>query len=238
MKAANARPLRRHVVLHTKNLAESQSLTSHIWSKHTSRVIGRGGFESTISRLPLGRSWLCHVDCRSPMHVAANGSRAKIIVYLPLAGSMKISVAGEMLSAVPGGPVLIPPATQSEFRATPIRCILLEIPSAKLQSELFGIGWTAGRIHPMAWKPGGSGSGDITDTMRFVLERLSRRDNGERSPVFQRRLEALVVTCLAEAVAARHGQRQPAQQKIGCVTLDEMKKKSPAASTQTAATRN
>ena len=130
-----------------------------------------------------------------------------------------------MLSAVPGGPVLIPPATPSEFRGTPIRCILLEIPSAKLKSELSGLGWTAGRIPPMAWKPGGADSGDITDTMRFVLEHLSDGANGVRSPVFQRRLESLLVTCLAEAVAARHGQRRLVQQKIGRITLDEMKKK-------------
>jgi len=225
MRTVKARPLRRHVVLHTKNLAESQSLTSHIWSKHTSRVIGGGAFDSAISRLPLGRSWLCHVDCRSPMHVSAEGSRTKIIVYLPLAGSMKIRVAGNILSAVPGGPALIPAATPSEFRATPIRCILIEIPAAKLQSELSGLGWTGGCIPPMAWKPGGPDSGDITDTMRFVLDHLSDGHSGERSPVFQRRLESLLVTCLAEAVATRQGQRQPAQQKIGRVTLDEMKKK-------------
>ncbi len=225
MKVANARPLRRHVVLHTRNLTESQSLTSHIWSKHTSHVIGRGAFESTISRLPLGRSWVCHVDCRSPMHVTADGNRAKIIVYLPLAGSMKISVAGAILDAVPGGPVLIPPATPSEFHATPIQCILIEIPAAKLQSELSCIGWAGGRVAPIAWKPGEAGSGNITDTMRFILEHLSRRDNGERSQVYQRRLEALFLTCLAEALAARQGQRPPAQRKIGRVTLDEMKRK-------------
>ena len=159
------------------------------------------------------------------MLVSAKGSRAKIIVYLPLAGSMRISVAGEVLSAVPGGPVLIPAATPSEFRATPIRCILIEIPAAKLQSELSGLGWTGGRIPPIAWKPGGAEAGDFTETMRFVLEILSRRGNGERSPVFLRRLESLFVTSLAEAVAARQGKRSPARQKIGRVTLDEMKKK-------------
>jgi len=225
MKSAKAKPLRRHVVLYTKNLAESQSVTSHIWTKHTSRIIGGGAFESTIARLPLGRSWLCHVDCRSPMLVSAKGNKAKFIVYLPLTGSMKISVAGEVLPAVPGGPVLVPPAIPSEFRSTPIRCILLEIPAAKLQCELSGLGWAGGLIPPMAWKPGEAGSSDFADTVRFVLEHLSRRDNGERSLVFQRRLEALVVTSLAEAMVARQGQRRSAQPKIGRVTLDEMKKK-------------
>jgi len=211
-------------VLHTRNLEESQSLTSHIWSKHTSRVVGGGPFDSTISRLPLGRSWLCHVDCLSPIHVSAEGSRAKIIVYLPLAGSIKLRVEGNILSAVPGGPVLIPAATPSEFRATPIRCILIEIPTGKLQSELSGLGWTGGRIPPMAWKPGEADSGNITGTMHFVLDQLGGGCCGERSPVFQRRLESLLVTCLAEAVAGRQGRRQTAQPKIGRITLDEMRK--------------
>ena len=223
MKTAKAGPLRRHVVLHTRNLAESQSLTSRIWSKHTSRVVGGGAFDSTISRLPLGRSWLCHVDCRSPMQVSAEGSRTKIIVYLPLAGSMKISAAGEIICAVPGGPALVPAAIPSEFRATPIRCILVEIPAAKLRSELSCLGWTGSLIPPMAWRPGDAAG--LACTMGFVLEQLGLRDNDECSPVFQRRLESLLVTCLAEAVAARLGTRRPTQQKIGRVTTDEMKKK-------------
>jgi len=223
MKTAKPGPLLGHVVLHTGNLAESQSLTSRIWSKHTSRVIGGGPFDSTISRLPLGRSWLCHVDCRSPIQVSAEGSRTKIIVYLPLAGSMKLSAAGEIFSAVPGGPALVPAAAPLEFRATPIRCILVEIPAAKLLSELSGLGWTGARIPPMAWRPGDAAG--LAATIGFVLEQLSLRDNGESSPVFQRRLESLLVTCLAEAVAARLGARRPTQQKIGRVTPDEMKNK-------------
>jgi len=225
MKASIAGSLRSHVVLHTKNLAESQALTSHIWSKHTSRVIDGGAFDTTISRIPLGRSWLCHVDCRSSMHVFAEGSRTKIIVYLPLAGSMKISVAGTKFSAVPGGTALIPAATPMEFRATPIRCILLEIPASKLQRELCALGCKDGDIPPMAWTPGAAGARDIARTLEFVQEILSREDSGEKSPVFLRRLESLAVGCLAEAVAARQGPRRLAQLKIGCLALDDMKKK-------------
>lgn len=224
-KPAQARPLRGHIALHTKNLAESQDLTSHIWSKHKSRVIGGGGFETSISRLPMGRCWLCYVDCHSPMQVAAEGSRTKVTVYLPLTGSMEISLAKQKLSAVAGGPALIPAATPMEFRATPIQCILLEIPWSRLRSELSALGWTGTRIPPMAWEPGGIDSSDIADTMQFVLERLSREDGREQSPVFQRRLEALVVGCLAESVAARMGEHKPARQKIGRVSPDEIKQK-------------
>ncbi|MFZ4775106.1 MAG: AraC family transcriptional regulator [Terrimicrobiaceae bacterium] len=224
-KPAQARPLRGHIALHTKNLAESQALTSHIWSKHKSRVIGGGKFETSISRLPMGRCWLCYVDCLSPMQVAAEGCRTKVTVYLPMSGSMEISLAKQKLSAVAGGPALIPAATPMEFRATPIQCILLEIPWSRLRNELSALGWTGVRIPPMAWEPGGADSGDITDTMRFVLEHLSREDGREKSPIFQRRLEALVVSCLAEAVTARMGEHKPARQQIGRVSPDEIKQK-------------
>ncbi|MEI6491078.1 MAG: AraC family transcriptional regulator [Verrucomicrobiota bacterium] len=225
MNTRTASPLSQHIVLHTRNLTEGQDVTSHIWSKHESRVIGRGGYESCISRMPLGRSWLCHVDCRSPMHVLAEGSKTKVTVYLPLAGSMKISVVKQKLSAVQGGPALIPAATPIEFHATPIRCILLEIPSSKLQGDLSALGCDGKNILPTAWEPGSHEAEKITTTLEFVMDYLSREDRDDIPPMLLRRLESLVIGCLAEALAARTGTRQPTGQKIGRISIEDMRQK-------------
>ncbi len=159
------------------------------------------------------------------MQVAAAGSKTKVIIYLPLAGSMNISLSKQKISALAGGPALIPAATPMEFRASPIRCIVLEIPWSRLRSELSALGWNGSRIPPIAWKPGRADSREITDTMRFVLEHLSREDGREKSPLFQRRLEALIVSCLAEAVAVHMGGQEPVRRHIGRVSPEEIKDK-------------
>ncbi|MCX6970857.1 MAG: helix-turn-helix transcriptional regulator [Verrucomicrobia bacterium] len=225
MKTEHLRPLHGHTVIHTKNLAEGQAMASHIWAKHTSHVIGGGGYESTISRLPLGRCWLSYVDCRSPMRVAAGGNKTKATIYLPLEGSMKISVAKKILSALPAGPVLIPAGTPVDFRATPIRCVVVEIPSAKLRCELAAMGCSGSGIVPVSWKPGSSDATHIAGTVRYVLDYLSRDKDGGESPVFLRHLEALLVGCLAEALAASLRFPRHAGQHIGRVSQDEMEQK-------------
>lgn len=65
-----------HEVLRSNQLAEGQDFAARVWAKHKSHVVGDGGYDSRISRAPLGRSFLCHVDCRSPMHVEADGNKS------------------------------------------------------------------------------------------------------------------------------------------------------------------
>ena len=84
MKSKTHLPLGRYQILRTNDLQEGQDLTSRVWAKHKSRVIGDGGYQSTISRVPLGRSFLCFVDCPSPMHVEAEGNKTKATFYLCL----------------------------------------------------------------------------------------------------------------------------------------------------------
>jgi len=67
-KAATPPPLRGHIVLHTKNLEEVRGLTAHIWSKHMSDVIGAGGYESTISRVPKNKKTVTRVASDFDFH--------------------------------------------------------------------------------------------------------------------------------------------------------------------------
>ena len=69
MKTRRPPYLSKHLVMSTGNLGEAQSVTSRLWSKHRSRVAGNKGYSANLSRCPLGRSWLCYIDCRAPMHV-------------------------------------------------------------------------------------------------------------------------------------------------------------------------
>lgn len=115
-----------HLVLSTEKLSEGQELTSRIWSRHMSEVPGKRRYSADISRFPLGRSWICYVDCRSAMRVEAEGNKTKAFVYAPVRGSMRISVRGERFHVPAGGVALVAAATPLAFDATPIKCIVLE----------------------------------------------------------------------------------------------------------------
>jgi AraC-like DNA-binding protein len=214
----------RHRIIATTSVAEGQTVTSRLWSKHTSRVTGRRGYSSVISRMPVGRLWLCFVDCRVPMHVEAEGAPGKAIIYLPLAGSMKISARNEKLSAVTGGPALIPAATPLVFDATAIKCLLLEIPSTKLRAELSALGLGGHGVRPFAWHPSTAAAKGMTTLLRFALEEMSREDSDEDFPAYHRRLEALIMSCVARAVAEKMHAHIAAVPHIGRVSLESMTK--------------
>lgn len=203
MKHKTHPPLGRHQILRTNDLKEGQDFTSRIWAKHKSRVIGDGGYQSRISRAPLGRSFLCFVDCPSPMRVEAEGNKTKATLYLPQAGSMRISALGKQLSAVPGGPALIPAKTRVRFQATPIQCVLLEVSAAKLQSQLAAFGVTKTRIPPLAWDPSTPDARSLTELLGFALKELGRDDSGGFPGIYLLHLESLILSAVARAIASR-----------------------------------
>ena len=202
MKSKTLLPLRRHQVLRTNDHQEGQDFTSRVWAKHKSCVI-EGVDQPTISRVPLGRSFLCFADCPSPLHVEVEGNKTKATVYLLQAGSMKVFAGGKQLSAVPGGPVLIPVKTKFRFQATALKCVLLEASAAKLQSQLAAFGVTKTQIPPLAWDPSAPDARSLTELLGFALRELSRDDSGGSPGIYLLHLESLILSAVARAVASR-----------------------------------
>ena len=221
MKTRRPPYLSKHLVMSTGNLGEAQSVTSRLWSKHRSRVAGNKGYSANLSRCPLGRSWLCYIDCRAPMHVEPEGSMTKCFVYLPLAGSMKISAQGGRFSVRPGGSFFLPAATAHVFDATPIRCVMLEIPATKLRADLASLGWTGQEWAATAWAPDSPAARSIAGAIIFALEELDRGcgDQG----IYPRRLEALVLASLAKEIVARFAGSPEGEARIGKATVQEVK---------------
>ncbi len=223
MSARKPASLDRHRVVATNSLAEGQAATTRMWSKHKSCVKGPRGYSSVISRMPVGRLWLSHVDCRVPMHVEAEGAKGRVTLYLPLAGSMRISAQGEKLSAVSGGPAFIPEGTPIVFDATAVKCLLLEIPAAKLRAELSSTVPGGCAAPPLAWHPSSAAARSMTTLLRFALEELSREESDEDFPTYHRRLESLIISCIAKAVAEKMLACAVSAPHIGRVSLDAMK---------------
>jgi len=218
LKAPRDAPPRKHLVLRTDNLAEAQELTSRIWSKHRSRVTA-GAYHSEISRRPLGRLWLCQVDCRSPMRIEAEGNLTKATFYLPQSGSIALRAGGETLPAVPGGPVLIPARTAVRLDATPVRCIVLEIPAAKLRAELDAFGLASCVVPPLSWGPRTRDARLLAELLTFACDEEDRDDGGVLSSVCRHRVDALIMSVLARAIATRLGWPDPTADRCGRVPL-------------------
>ncbi len=222
--ASGAAPLSAHLVLSTEKLSEGQELTSRIWSRHKSEVPGKRRYSAKISRLPLGRSWLCYVDCRSAMHVEAEGCKTKAFVYAPVRGSMRISVRGERFHVPAGGVALVPAATPLAYDATPIKCIVLEVPAQKLRAEFAtcGLADPGGRSH--AWPPATAAARSVTALLGFALDELGGEGRDEDFPHYHRRLEALIIAGLGKAVAGQADAGAPGTPRIGRVSVEAMKR--------------
>ncbi len=217
-RPVTSRPPRKHLVLGTDKLTEGQELTARIWSKHQSRVIS-GAYYSEISRRPLGRLWLCHVDCRSTMCIEAEGSRTKATLYLPQVGSVALRVGGKTFPASPGAPVLIPAKTAVRLDAPPVRCIVLEIPAAKLRAELDAFGLASCLVPPLAWSRRSRDGRLLTELLAFAFDEEDRDDGGVLSGVCRHRLDALIMSVLARAIATRLGWPDVTMDKCGKVPL-------------------
>jgi len=211
-----------HVILKTTSHQAGCETTTRIWSKHKSAVLGGEPYQSTISRLPIGQSHLSFVDCRVPMEVAADGHATRVFVYLPMEGSMEIQAAGHKLRAVPGGPAIVPPKTKLKFRATAIRCLMLEVPARKLRAEL-GL-WEVGDsdLSPLALAPEGADALALAGLLEFAAADLGRVGGSVVPPLHLARLEAHLIAVLARVVAGNTLPMSGTGQHIGHLTLAEI----------------
>jgi len=222
-KVQEPAPMLRYRVLQTTDIERGRELTARVWAKHESHVIGDGGYESTISRVPLGRSFLCFVDCPSPMYVEAEANKTKATLYLPLKGSMTISARRKELFAVPGGPALIPAETKIAFSATGIHCVVFEVSAAKLRAQLSVFGVNTAGIPPLAWESSCPDARSLTDLLSFALREVDREDFDTSPGVHLLRLETLILSSIARAVASRLVTSPPRQAEVGQGILDRVK---------------
>ena len=207
--------------LETTSLRKGQEFTSKVWAKHTSRVTGPDSYSSVITRIPLGRVHFNHVACSTAMRVTTEPNNRSATLFLPLDGSMNIKVKGKPFRAAAGLPMLLPHRTAMEFSATPIECLLIEIPAKALLGELKSHGTYDDALEPLDW---GSGE-DAVSLVRF-LEFLSADLMGaltHPSPHHLRRMEGLLLSSLAQAIVADRPIGDLSSPKIGRMKVGELR---------------
>ena len=128
--------------LRAVTLRQAQEMTGRIWARHRSTVPDPAAFQSDITRHALGRSHLSLVVCQSPIAVDADGCQDRAFLYLPISGQLQLSIGSNRLSAGPDDVAIVSPRTPHRLEATPVRCIVIEIPMDRLASELSAKGFS------------------------------------------------------------------------------------------------
>jgi AraC-like DNA-binding protein len=191
----------RRTALSTGTLEEAQRVTSRIWSRHRSTVPDPAAFRSDIARFPLGRSHFALVDCRSAISVDVDGCADRVFAYLPIEGSVEFSAAQERLSAGPGEVALLAPGIPYRFEATPVRCMVMEVRADRILEELKIKGFPGTTIVSRAWPQPAPEATGLSSLGRFLLSELQDDSRPPLSARYLRRMEALLLTALARAIA-------------------------------------
>lgn len=206
--------------LETTSLRSGQEFTSKVWANHTSRVTGPDSYSSVITRIPLGRTHFNHIACSAAMQVATEPNNRAVTLFLPLVGSMMIKVEGKKFRAAPGVPMFLPHRSAMEFSATPIECLLMEIPHTVLMAELRRHGALDDKLEAM-----NLGQSKADSLVRF-LEFLSTDLMGVVTPPVPhhlRRMEGLLLSSLVLALRPRSTLAE-SDSRIGRMAVEDLRR--------------
>jgi AraC-like DNA-binding protein len=207
--------------LETTSLRKGQEFTSKVWAKHTSRVTGPDSYSSVITRISLGRSHFNHVACSAAMEVRTEANNRSATLFLPLEGSMSITVEGKAYRAAPGIPMFLPHRTAMEFTATPIECLLIEIPATALMAELRSHGAQGDSLEAMGWE-GGPNASSLVRFLEFLSADLMGALTTPSSHHL-RRMEGLLLSTLAQAITADRPAGSLSTPMIGRMKVEELR---------------
>lgn len=208
MARPSHRMLARFPELKTRELAAAQEVTARFWPKHTSAVLGPDDYAVEMNRVLLGHVAVTYVACTSRIRVISAAPAAEYALYLPFAGSIQIVADGLELTASIERPLLRGPTRTFVFESSPIRCLVIDIPSAVLVAAMGSHAdapWHASIAAPHATSLVRLAVqlAKAADRSRSLvqLQRLTFRDRLTRLPKEVRRQEDMVVSLVARAVA-------------------------------------
>jgi AraC-like DNA-binding protein len=220
-----ARPyLDRFPLISTRELSAAREATSRFWSRHTSEVLGSEEYFLAMNRVLLGRLAVSYVFCTTRIRVVPSGASGDATLYVPLEGAVAIVADGRQLAASPSRPLLRGPCRTSRFEASPIRCLVVDLPDTALAavaaaanlpppSHVSIAGRHAERIIRLVKQ-----LATAANRSRAVaaLQRLSSRDRLAGMPESIRRLEHAIVEALMRAAAPGELQPQRGGSEVRC----------------------
>jgi len=124
--------LDRFPLISTRDLPAAREATGKFWPKHTSEVLGPEDYALQMNRVLLGSLAVSYVACTSRIRVIPTEPSGDSVLYVPLDGSVDIVPDGRELTASPSRPLLRGPFRRTQFEASPIRCLVVDLPAATL----------------------------------------------------------------------------------------------------------
>ncbi|MCE9629777.1 MAG: hypothetical protein K8S94_03535 [Planctomycetia bacterium] len=128
--------LHRFHLVDTTDLSVARRETSRFWPSHQSHVIGPDPYAVTINRVLLGDIAITFVACTARLIVMPREPSEEACLILPLTGCVKIDTGTGTYRAAPGTPLLRAPAMIRRFEATPTRCLMVDLPAARLREAV------------------------------------------------------------------------------------------------------
>lgn len=192
--------------LETRVLAQAQTFTSRIWGKHHSEVPEEQDFSTTISRFPLGGAHVSMVDCTSPIHVVIDrGRKERCCLYHLMEGNMTIEMGGNYYHLEKGGSALVPAGMPYEFRASAVRCVMVETIQSRLEHAFESVTGAFTLAGPTIWNLPHPQALALSLLIEFVRNELSPARLPLATPSHLRGMEFSINSCIARGLSRRTG---------------------------------
>ncbi len=208
--ARSTRPfLDRFPLITTRDLTAARKTTGRFWPKHSSEVLGPDDYRLEMNRVLLGHLAVSYVYCTTSIRVVPSEPSAGCTLYVPLHGGVEIVADGRQLVGSPSRPVFRGPFRTSLFEASPIRCLVVDLPAAVI-ADVAARGDVPSPSHASI-PPGRAGKvvrlvkqlARVVNGSRLVaaLQRSRPRERSRQMPQDIRRLELSLIAALLEAAA-------------------------------------
>jgi AraC-like DNA-binding protein len=202
--------LDRFPLISTHHLASAREATAKFWPKHTSDVLGPEDYALQMNRVLLGSLAVSYVVCTSRIRVIPSEPSGDSALYVPFKGSVDMVPDGRELTGSPSRLLLRGPYRRTRFEASPIRCLVVDVPAATLAAAAAA----ADVPPPVHASIGGREGEQIAQLVKrlataanrsravVALQRFSTRDRLARTPSSIQRLEREIVDAIVQAASS------------------------------------
>jgi AraC-like DNA-binding protein len=216
--------LDRFPLISTHDLASAREATARFWPKHTSDVLGPEDYSLQMNRVLLGSVAVSYVECTSRIRVIPSEPSGDSALYVPFEGSIDIVPDGREITASPSRPLLRGGYRQTRFEASPIRCLVVDLPAATLAEAAAEAGVPA----PMHASIGGLEGKRIVELVKklatvanrsaavVALQAFAPRERAAAIPNSINRLERWLVDSIVKAASGMALPDRPARGEAGC----------------------
>jgi AraC-like DNA-binding protein len=216
--------LDRFPLISTHDLASARAATTKFWPKHTSVVLGPDDYALLMNRVLLGSLAVSYVACTSRIRVIPSEPSGDSALYVPFEGSVDIVPDGRKLTGSSSRPLLRGAYRGTQFEASPIRCLVVDLPAATLAAAAAA----AGVPLPGHASIGGREGEQIGELVKklataanrsaavVALQAFSSQKRLAAVPAAIRRMERSLVDSIVKAAAGVALPDRPARGEAGC----------------------